>query len=209
MAIGATLSANGAAFQNGGFESPGSATGGTTFLNSSNSSLLSGWTTTGNNSEFYVCGNQWGINAGGGNCYLGWGANGTTGGTISQTFDTFAGHTYVVTYQLPPQQFSGTPPFQAALVAALDGSTMLGGATNSFNHAAGVWQPGRTVTFVAASASTTLRFTDGTLSGNSGPVNWALDNIAVTDVTPANVPEPSTWVLAAAGLGLVALRRRK
>ncbi len=89
-------------FSNGSFESPGGS--GTLFL-SNGSTVVTGWTHGGNDlGEFYAATGQWGISAGDGNNYIGWGANGATNGTMSQTFDTVTGTTYNVNY-LTDRQF--------------------------------------------------------------------------------------------------------
>jgi hypothetical protein len=104
--------------------------------------------------------------------YIGWGANGATNGTLFQTFDTVIGTTYNINYLLTTQQLTGVLPIQSNLVEALNGASVLNFVTNSFNQAAGIWNAGATLSFVAASTSTTLRFTDTTSAANSGPINW-------------------------------------
>jgi hypothetical protein len=214
LALGLANEARAAAFQNGGFENPAGNGTVITFLNASTANFLPGWTHSEANSEFHVCGNAFGITAGEGNCYLGWGANGTTGGTLSQTFDTVIGDIYTVNYLLTTQQFlQANRPLQSNTVEAISGLTTLASVGNSFDMAAGVWETGSVLQFVADSTSTTLRFTDLTTSTNSGPINWGLDAITVTATSPVNngpgVPEPSTYVMAAAGLGLMAYWRRR
>src|SRR6267378_805020 len=124
-------------FTNGSFELPGAL--GSTFL-PNGSTFVTGWTHAGNNNgEFYTASGEWFINAGDGTHYIGWGSNSTTGGAMSQTFDTLIGTTYNVNYLLTTQQSTATPPVQVALVEALDGSTILSSVTNSFNQPAGIW----------------------------------------------------------------------
>ncbi len=196
-------------FTNGDFESPG-AGGGTVFL-LNGSTYVTGWTHGGNDlGEFYTQAGVWGIPAGDGLNYIGWGANGATGGTLSQTFDTVAGTTYTVNYLLTTQQLGPPIPIEANLVEALDGLTVLNSVTNSFNQNAGVWLPGATLTFVATSSSTTLEFVDQTTAQNSGPVNWGLDAVTVEGaVGQPGAPEPATYALIGLGLGVLALGRRK
>src|SRR5258708_29095252 len=130
-------------FTNGSFELPGAA--GSPFL-TNGSTFVTGWTHAGNNGgEFYTASGAWAINAGDGTHYIGWGSNSTTGGAMSQTFDTLIGTTYNVSYLLTTQQSGATPPVQVALVEALDGSTILNSVTNSFNQDNGIWNNGRTL----------------------------------------------------------------
>src|SRR5258708_5150764 len=93
-----------APFTNGSFESPTSLS--TVFLGPGDT-FVTGWIhggSSGSNSEFYTFTGQWAINAGAGTYYIGWGGNGATGGTMSQTFDTLIGTTYNVNYLLTTQQ---------------------------------------------------------------------------------------------------------
>src|SRR4051794_24986725 len=185
-----------AAFTNGSFESPAGNT--VVFLNNGDN-YITGWIHGGNNGgEFYSKTGDWGIAAGAGTYYLGWGASGAINGTLSQTFDTAIGTTYNVNYLLSTQQLAPPIPIESNKVEALDGSTVLNTVTNDFNQNAGIWLSGNTLSFVATSTSTTLRFTDLTTSGNSVPVNWTLDDVTVDAVGagPVGAPEPTTYLLA-------------
>ena len=156
--------------------------------------------------DFLTEGSAWGIAAANGTYYVGFGAGGVTGGTLSQTFDTVIGVTYFVNYLLTTQEFDAVPPTQVAIVQALNGSTVLASVTNSFNSLANNWFSGLTLAFTATSTSTTLRFTDATSLANTPPVNWGLDNVTV-----GSVPEPASFGLLALGAGLLGLcaRRRR
>jgi hypothetical protein len=194
-------------FTNGSFESPGTA--GSVFL-TNGSTFVTGWTHGGNDlGEFYTVSGAWGIPAGDGTQYVGWGASGATGGTLFQTFDTLIGTTYNVNYLLTTQQLGGIPPIESNLVEALNGVTVLNSVTNSFNQTNGIWNAGTTLSFLAVSTSTTLRFTDTTSAANSGPVNWGLDGVTVAAVGGNEVPEPSTYGLIGLGLGVLALGRKR
>ncbi len=197
----------GAAFQNGGFESP-------VIMSSPNfGTVPTGWTKvdlTGQGlfMEFYstfglpTLGGQ-GIQA------YGFGGNGATSGSLSQTFDTLTAANYMVTFQYVVQQ--GTA-FEDLMVDALNGSTVIASSNPvRFNNTAWVTA---ILNFTAASSSTTLRFSD--ITGASGDTtggqstNWALDVVTVTQTSSVSpVPEPST--LAFVGLGSLAafaFRRR-
>jgi hypothetical protein len=205
--VACLASASGAAFTNGSFENPGGT--GFTFL-TNGSTFVPGWIHTGNtNGEFYT-GQAWGILAGDGTNYIGWGANGATGGILSQTFDTMVGATYQVDYLLTTQQLAGSNlPFQSNSVQALDGSTVLAGVTNSFNMIAGNWLNGNSLVFTATSTATTLRFTDTSNGAATIGINWGLDAVSVTQLGGNAVPEPATYALVLTALGALALRRKR
>ncbi len=202
--LGASALVQGAAFTNGGFELPGGT--GSQFL-PNGSTAVTGWVYTSATeiSEFHASAGDWGIPAGAGLRYIGWGGSGGTGGTLSQRFDTIAGSTYTVDYLLTTQQFAGSNrPVQSNLVEALDGAAVLASVTNSFDMAAGNWTAGARLTFVAQSIATTLRFTD--TSVNAGSINWGLDNVLLngTSVPTSGVPEPSTYgMMGLAMFGLI------
>ena len=163
----------------------------------------------GTGEEVYSKSGDFGILAGAGTYYVTWGGDGTTGGTLFQTFDTVVGATYNVNYILATQQSIGTPPIESNLVEALNGVTVLNSVTNSFNQANGIWNAGTTLSFVAVSPSSTLRFTDTTSAANSVPVNWGLDGVTVAAAGGATVPEPSACGLIGLGLGVLGLLRKK
>lgn len=133
--------------------------------------------------------------------FFGWGQ--LTGGTIFQDLSTVAGQTYTVNFSYGA--ISGNA-LQTMTVEASNGQSLLGslsvGATGTTNQAALV-SP-FSFTFVANSASTTLLFRD--TSATSINTDALVDNVSVTAV-----PEPETYAMLLAGLGLVgfAARRRK
>jgi len=197
-------------FQNGGFESP--------LLKSSPDfvTVPTGWTKVDPTCpscfalfmEFYGTFGLPTIGAEGTQAY-GFGGNGGTTGSLSQTFDTVAGANYEVSFQYVIQQ---GPEFEDLQADVLDGINTLATKAIRFNNAAWVTT---TLDFTAASASTTLRFSDTTGAvdpGTGSGTNWALDAVSVSQLGGGGgaVPEPSTWVLA--GLGTLAvggLRRFK
>jgi len=72
-------------FTNGSFELPGAS--GSTFL-TNGSTFVTGWTHAGNDGgEFYTASGAWGINAGDGTHYIGWGSNGATSGMNNSRFN--------------------------------------------------------------------------------------------------------------------------
>ncbi|MBS1826257.1 MAG: DUF642 domain-containing protein [Acidobacteria bacterium] len=199
--------AQAAPFTNGSFESPG---GSTTVLGVG-STHVTGWihgVTDG--ADYLTVSGHFGIAAGDGNYYITWGGSGVVGGTLSQTFDTTPGATYVVNYLLTTQQYLlPNPPFQTNSVQALDGATVLGSTSNSFNMAAGNWLAGNQLAFIAASSTTTLVFTDTSNPQASATINWGLDAVTVAEVAGGGVPEPSTYGLVALALGMIGIARRK
>jgi hypothetical protein len=207
------------AFQNGSFESPGGAPN-VRYLGCSDG-LVTGWINdavpacapstvypgaTVDGIQYYVQGNEVdGItSAADGTSYVSFGANGTTGGTLQQTFDTFAGEIVQVNYLVSLDGNTPNQP-QSMTVQAFDGVSLLGAeADNVFTNV--FWENGPTLIFTATSASTTLVFTDTTGAHLGDEVNWGLDGVTVSSATP----EPSTVSLFFLGsVALVALRRRK
>jgi hypothetical protein len=201
LGLATSSPATAATFFNGSFEDPG---GTFSFANpaeylSFGDTFVTGWLHDGSDlGEFYTDGVNWGVTAGHGTYYVGFGAFAQTGGTMSQTFDTTAGMTYRVDYLLTTQELDVDRPDQVGLVEALDGVTLLNSVSNTINHSNGVWINGISLFFTANSGSTTLRFTDLTTVLNGTSINWGLDAVSVEAV-----PEPASYALL--GLGLAAL----
>jgi hypothetical protein len=208
-----------ATFFNGSFESPGAPVDpwnpGVLYLGDQ---LLGGWEHTRVpdadplRTDFYTngLGTDWVNPPQDGAYYIGWGAYGATGGTLSQAFDTEIGVTYQVTYWLVAQEFAlGSTVEQKARVAALDGNTPLANVLNTFGPTS-VWFQGQILSFVAQSASTTLRFSDesegsSVIGQGTYMINWGLDNVTVEAT-----PEPGTWAILGLGLGiLVAVKKMR
>lgn len=114
-------------------------------------------------------------------------------GTITQTFATTAGASYLLTF-LYGNNPGGAPRSANVSVGDFAGTiTSTSGLTyNSFSQL-----------FTATGSSTTLTFASFGGSGNAG---IALDNVSVTAV-----PEPATWGMMILGFGLIgaAARRRQ
>ena len=201
-------------FTNGSFETPG-APGGNRFFTAGSDTFVTGWThvasAVNNNGsvDFYSANGAWGINADTESNYIGFGGNGTTGGILFQTFDTVIGTTYTVNYRLTTQQLGGSSiPLESVLVEGLNGSTVLNSVSTTFNPQAGVWINGNALSFMAASTSSTLRFTDTSDGAVAASVNWGLDTVTV-NTGVSSVPAPATLsMIGLAGLVLVAFRRR-
>lgn len=204
--------AQGSAFQNGSFES-----GTVCFCGmADNDTRITGWVhNTGNPAgfdEFNISGDN-GATAFDGTNFVSFGHSGTTDGSLSQTFDTVAGTTYVVGYFREVIQGFGpdnNPP-QTVNLSAFDASnsSQLASADDMFVNED--WLSG-SLSFIAGSSSSTIVFMDATSVTNSGPVNWALDNVTVTAQTAGSAtPEPGTFSLMGGVLlaGFAMFRRRR
>lgn len=130
-------------------------------------------------------------------------SNGTPGGALEQSFATVAGQTYNVSFRGTNTNFAGRDG-QGVVRVLIDGVL-----NSSFNivHVAPTftladWQL-YTTSFVAAGATTTLRFANT----QNAFEHFTLIDAASVD---AAVPEPATWTLLIAGFAMTggALRRR-
>ena len=203
-AMSLSLTASAAQFANGSFELPGM---NTSFQDITAPNLApTGWVaggTLGNAALFYEKSGAFGVIPQDGSYVVGFGGNGGTGATLSQTFDTVAGDTYTVDFFTAAQQLGSGP--QSYLLEALNGASLIGSVSGSIPVST-VWV-GHSLSFIAGAGSSTIRFTDTSNGGAAAGINWALDNVSVTSVS--SVPEPETWALMLAGMGLIgALRRR-
>lgn len=143
---------------------------------------------------------------------MGFGASGNSGQWLAQTIDTIAGHTYQVSFQYLVQQGPPGGGFNEEWTFdALNGATVLFDQSQVFSNTAWVTS---TFTFAATGIATTIQFTDNSaLLGTTDHffVNWALDNVVVTDLSapPApGVPEPTAVALTGIGLAVLALFRK-
>jgi PEP-CTERM motif/Protein of unknown function (DUF642) len=158
-------------------------------------------------SAYGPCCAPYGTYTGGSNAaFFGWGD--LTGGSIWQDLATVAGQNYTVSFEYGA---IAAPTLQTMQVSALSGAsfTTLLGATNLKAYGTGdlsTLLSGYSFSFTADSASTRLQFSD--TSFNTYSVDGVVDNVSVV-TTP--VPEPETYALMLAGLGVmtVVARRRK
>lgn len=204
--------AHAALIVNGGFESPVAATGTATPYNIGDN--LSGWTVTGDtggqvyllNNGYFDIGGNYGAQEGVQHLDL-TGPGLTNRAGVSQLVSTLAGSTYSLSFFIGDIN-NAVLPYTASVEVLLNGlSAGNFSVTAPAGGAATTWQQ-FTLNFVATGATTItfLRMPDGT----PGPDQYiGLDNVALAEVTPgSDVPEPASLLLSAAGLGLLALRRR-
>lgn len=155
---------------NGSFET-GPPPGVFTTLSAGNISIT-GWT-VGPGSIDYI-GTYWQSSPPGGRSID---LNGNATGSISQTLTTVVGKSYKVTFDMSGNP-DGLPSLKTLSVTATGtGSQTFSFTTGTNTHANMMWV-GKSYTFVATTASTTLTFAS-TIAGAFGP---ALDNVVVTEL---------------------------
>lgn len=173
-----------------------------------NDNTIPGWTTVNEGVEWFTSGTSGTGPAHDGISMidLAWfTSNGTPGGGIQQSFATTPGQTYVLTfYGINTNSFGRTGG--GVVETLIDGNALASVNVVRFQTSwasTSDWQP-YTQSFVAAATTTTLTFKN---------TQNALEHFAYIDSVSvvAAVPEPETYALMLAGIGLVhyAARRRK
>lgn len=126
---------------------------------------------------------------------------------IYQTFSTLNGGEYTVNFYVARQTTNGPPSF---LVDVYDGASLTGTnitdggeQTITIDGTAGTWTM-VSVTFTAASATSTLSFKE---NGASSAVDPFLDTVSV--VGPAPIPTPAALPAGLTLLAIGAMRRRR
>jgi choice-of-anchor C domain-containing protein len=188
--------AGAATFFNGSFESASVDPGATFVELNGGSTAIDGWTVGGDSIDYI--GGYWQPQDGSRSIDL----SGKANGSVSQTFDTVVGQSYLVNFFLAGNP-DGGPAAKVAISSATGGPvqsntfTVTGGDTRSTMN----WAP-YTYRFKATGTSTVLSFASAT----GTPYGPALDNVSVS-----GVPEPAEWALMLMGFGGlgVALRRRR
>lgn len=196
-----TATSYAAPFQNGSFEVPGISGGGNLETLVGGSAALSGWTVTGASIDYLST--YWQAADGIHSLDL----SGTNAGGVEQTFDTVAGRTYRVRFAMAGNPERAPPGIYTMVVQVIGGSAQTYTFDATGSSIGNMRWSTQTYTFVATGASTTLSFS----SQDSGLYGPALDNVVVSEVTPAPVPTLSQWALIslASLLGLLAMRGRK
>ncbi|MEZ5605904.1 MAG: choice-of-anchor C family protein [Burkholderiaceae bacterium] len=200
LVLGAALgvAAQAAPFQNGSFETGPTAGVYTTLA--AGDTQITGWIVTGNDIDYI--GTYWTAADGSRSLDL----SGGSDGGIQQAFDTQAGHVYRVSFSLAGNP-AGEPTSKTVQVQATGGALTNYTFDVTGHSLASMGWATRTYTFTATGSTSTLSFTslDDTAYGP------ALDNVVVTDVTPAPVPTTSAWGLLtlASLLGFAAWRGRR
>jgi hypothetical protein len=153
------------------------------------------------------CCTPYGTYTGGNNAaFFGWGN--LAGGSIWQDFATVAGQNYTVSFDYGAIAAAAGQNMEVTALGGPSFATTLGAtyasATGTRDLAALL--SSYSFTFTADSTTSRLQFTDDSFSTNG--VDGVLDNVSVV-TTP--VPEPETYALMLAGLGLMTFvaRRRK
>jgi hypothetical protein len=123
---------------------------------------------------------------------------------VTQTLTTVPGATYRLSFYAGTYAFNASTPSVVATAGASTQSWALPGAGTP---ASGTWQL-LGLDFVASGTSTAI-----TLGGSGNLANGALpylglDNVSVTLVS-LPIPEPGTWALLLAGLGLLGTLARR
>lgn len=133
------------------------------------------------------------------------GGQGPGQGTISQSFPTVAGASYLLSFWLagPSSGAQGGTLDPRQVVVDITGSPLQLFSAPASDPANQQWYR-QTFGFQAVGAATTLTFSPPAGSGASGFWGAFLDNVSVV----STVPEPSALMLVAAGLIGVGLQRR-
>jgi choice-of-anchor C domain-containing protein len=192
----AVISLTAAPFTNGSFET-GPNPGGTFITYGIGVTPITGWEVTVGNIDYI--GGLWMASEGGRSLDM----NGLAAGKIQQTFDTILGVQYRVLFDMAGN-FAGPAVKEMVVSAGADSGTYTFDVTGKSAGNMG-WLT-KEFFFTALGDTTTLSFQSLTTACCWGP---ALDNVRVEMINTKVVPEPSTMVLAAAGILAAGLLRRR
>jgi len=158
---------------------------------------ITGWAAVGRQVSWIDTGNPFFLTAQDGNRFLDLTAyiTGAPFGGVTQNVATTVGEQYDLSFYLGSytQRWGGPPVSISASAAATSQSF-----TVSTTSTASTWTP-FSMLFTATSATTAI-----TLTGLAGLEYIGLDNVSV-DPAGASVPEPKSYVLMVAGLGLLGM----
>jgi hypothetical protein len=195
----ASAASSAALLLNGDFETNG--IGDTAIGYGPGSTAITGWEVIGDNVQLTGSGHL-GLFGNGGQWVDLTGTNEGFGkGLVSNAFSTIAGQEYSLTFDL-----GSIPSFGTAAVSVSVNGAFLGASINApaLSDTFAVDWAGRSLTFVADSALTSISFIGGVNGLQSSQSVIGLDNVAV-----AAVPEPHEWAMMLAGLGLVGWAARR
>jgi choice-of-anchor C domain-containing protein len=131
--------------------------------------------------------------------------DGLSTGTIAQTFDTVAGSSYSVSFDLAANFYAGQVIKSVLVTAPGFSQTYTFSSTGRTALNMG-WQT-ETFSFIAAGANSTLSFASQDLANSAfGP---ALDNVTVNGVIGSTVPEPASLLLGGVGLLIFVSKMRR
>jgi hypothetical protein len=166
----------------------------------SGSAAIPGWTTANAQLAWIENGNPYGISAANGSFFLdltGY-VNASPYGGVTQSFATTIGTQYVVTFDL------GYGGNNAAYGGPVSVTASAGGSSQVFTSGSGTPNPAvwnlETFDFTATSSTTTLSLTGFSASGGA---YIGLDNVDAEVAGSTTTPEPGTWSLLFAGIGLI------
>jgi len=127
-------------------------------------------------------------------------------GTLSQSFTTVIGNTYLLDldYGVFGVPTNSIPNTQSLRVELIGGSTLLSQILTDTGSNPNVFTT-YSFGFTADSTSTTLSFTDLTTLSQSASTDFVIDNVSVS---PVPVPA-AAWLFGSGLLGLIGAARRK
>lgn len=176
------------------------------------STALPGWAVVGNELAWFKTG-QAGIATQNGlyaldlTGFFDLGASGPSPGvfpSVTQTLPTVVGATYRLNFYAGTYALNNFTPSIVATAGATTQSWALPGAGTP---ASGTWQL-LGFNFVATGTTTPITFSGSANLASGAPTYLGLDNVSV-DLVSVPIPEPGSWALLLAGLGVVGFMARR
>ena len=134
------------------------------------------------------------------------GFNDNTTEGVAQTVATTIGDRYQLTFYVGNTTGGGIFGSTSTLDLLVNGGQVLAAVNSAVNATGLTWQQ-FSFDFVATGASTVLGFVNGDPATDNSNI---LDNVVLVDQGPVGaVPEPETYALMLAGLGLIGLMARR
>jgi hypothetical protein len=131
-------------------------------------------------------------------------ASGPSGDGIRQSVATMAGSLYTLTFGLSSENQSGTTSLDVLIGSQLTTFILNIDGTGTFQKPFAT----QTISYFATSALTTISFIESVGGGANDPM---IDGVIFDLARGGTVPEPASWALMIAGIGLAGggLRRRR